>query len=1151
MTPYEHPHPAFGQSLANAAGLRFELLSHGGVRRIDYQDLMLNLFLGNEMEEGASNLWLRLHGADGSLLCTPLLGPASPLRVLSGSDGSEPGVERRGEWQGLRIHLQLRLALMSPSWFWHVQIENLDEAQTQTVDLLAAQDVGLSAYGSTRLNEYYVSHYLDLSALVHPEHGFVLAARQNLAQSGRNPWLMLGSLRQGHAYATDAMQLHGLKLRAGQASPGLQEGLPSERLQHEHAMLVLQDEALRLAPGAHAELGFWGSVMAHHPGATSDADLAQVDQVLSQAEARPPRVALFAHGHQAAVDPAAPSSLFGSSPWLASEDLDAAQLRTLFGVARCHEEWQGDQLLAFNRSDLPAAHIVLRAKELQVQRPHGALLRTGQSLQPDESALTSTVWMSGVFHSMLTQGHVSINRYLSTVRSWLGLYRSQGLRLFVEIEGHWQQLGLPSAFEMEPEACRWIYAQGSRLIEVRSRARSQPHSLSLELSVLQGPPLRVLVSQHIALAGDDGSAAAPAVLQRMGDSVYVLPPPGSELDQRFPASLGFRVTPTAGTVFARVAGDELLFSDGRSQGQPYLCIESDVLAQGASWGLSLSGHLLEPAELAAESDLLTLPRWQAPSQSALAPAAQRLAEILPWYRHNALIHYLSPRGLEQFSGGGWGTRDVCQGPLEMLLALGRVAPVRELLQRVFAAQNADGDWPQWFMFFERERANRAGDSHGDVVFWPLLALARYLIASEDAAFLDERLPFYTPEGEIAQEGTLWQHVQRALAVIQARHIEGTQLVAYGHGDWNDSLQPADPQLRERMCSAWTVTLHQQVLQTLSRALQLLGREDLALPLADQAMAVQEDFQRLLVVDGVITGYALFPAIAQKPFEPPALLLHPQDSLTGLRYSLLPMMHAVLNNMLSPAQARAHLLIMQTELQGPDGARLFDQPLAYRGGTQKLFQRAETSAFFGREIGVMYMHAHLRYAEMLAHLGEAETFFTALSQSHPLGLQALVPTASLRQANCYFSSSDAAFPDRYVAQFEYGQIAAGQVALDGGWRVYSSGPGIALGLVLGSFLGLRQEKRRLLIDPVMPAALCGLRAQVELAGRALQLEYQLGERGFGPRRLSLNGRDLDFVREPNPYREGAAVVEMAALLALLDEALARAPQALPELLIYTA
>ena len=96
------------------------------------------------------------------------------------------------------------------------------------------------------------------------------------------------------------------------------------------------------------------------------------------------------------------------------------------------------------------------------------------------------------------------------------------------------------------------------------------------------------------------------------------------------------------------------------------------------------------------------------------------------------MHYLSPRGLEQYSGGGWGTRDVCQGPVELLLALGRFEPIRDLLCRVFRQQNTDGDWPQWFMFFDRERNIRPGDSHGDIVYWPVLALAQYLSATGDA-----------------------------------------------------------------------------------------------------------------------------------------------------------------------------------------------------------------------------------------------------------------------------------------------------------------------------------------------------------------------------------------------------------------------------------
>ena len=46
-----------------------------------------------------------------------------------------------------------------------------------------------------------------------------------------------------------------------------------------------------------------------------------------------------------------------------------------------------------------------------------------------------------------------------------------------------------------------------------------------------------------------------------------------------------------------------------------------------------------------------------------------LSEWLPWLQNNALVHYLAPRGLEQYSGGGWGTRDVCQGPVGLLTAL--------------------------------------------------------------------------------------------------------------------------------------------------------------------------------------------------------------------------------------------------------------------------------------------------------------------------------------------------------------------------------------------------------------------------------------------------------------------------------------------------
>lgn len=1076
----------------NQAGLEAELLSHGALRRLMAGPaLMLNLFPGNELEGGPANVWLRQRDVGGDWRVAPLLGPLSPLSVHA----DEGAFEMRGDWGGLSLRLQLRLAADEPTLFWHLQVDNRGNAACEVSPVLV-QDVGLADYGAVRTNEFYVSHYIDLQPLHDAQRGVLLAARQNQAQGGRHPWLLAGSLRRAEAFATDAVQIWGHAAREGATPPGLLAGLPSRRLQHEHALLALQDEVIALAPGEQAKAGFFLTLQAHHAQASSEADLDRVPALLALPEAQPSDP-LDVPGHAPAP------SLFATAPLLASLDLGAEARRQLFAGERRHEEWQDGQLLSFFAGE--ASHVVLRAKEMLVARPHGHILRSGGHLVPDEGALTSTCWMGGVFHSMLTQGHVSINRLLSTQRSLLGLFRTAGLRLFVQQEGQrWQLLGLPSAFEMQPQRCRWLYAQQGGLIEVIAEAGAVPDAMSLALRVLQGGALRLRASLNLALGGDDGAAPLKPDWTHSGDRLRITPPEGSELAGRFPAG-GLDIDAPGVSI---VGDDGRLYDDGVSRGEPVLCLD---FAPATTFTLTLRGGLIDATPPASQP--LALPRWQ-----LAHPALGQLRDILPWYAHNALVHYLSPRGLEQYSGGGWGTRDVCQGPLEMLLALGQTAPVRDLLLRVFSAQNPDGDWPQWFMFFERESDIRAGDSHGDIVFWPLLGLAQYLIASGDAGLLDEVLPFYGDEA-----ATLAAHVERALGLIRQRVVPGTGLAAYWHGDWNDSLQPADPALRECLCSAWTVTLHHQMLQTLATALGRIGRADQAAALTAEAMGVRAEFQRLLVQDDVVAGYALFPEQGERE-----LWIHPRDTRTGLRYSLLPMMHAVVDGLFTAEQAATQAALIEEHLKGPDGARLFDAPLPYRGGLSQLFQRAETSTFFGREIGIMYMHAHLRYAQMLAHLGHAEAFLQALTLAHPIALTDRVPSASRRQANCYYSSSDAAFADRYVAQAEYGRALAGEVALDGGWRIYSSGPGIALGLVINSLLGLRLEHERLVVDPVMPAVLDGLTVQLTLADLRLELSYRVGPRGHGVERvLDESGQEIAATRRPHAYRVGALALARPA------------------------
>ena len=1108
-----------GGRLESPSGLVVHVNANGSVRRMEHGDIVLNLFPASEVEGGPTNVYLRCFGAE--ITWTPLLGPRSPLAFRL-EDG---GLWAMGEWQGLSIALSLVLAEAAPAWFWRVAIESRCDAAV-TIDLIYAQDVALAHYGAIRMNEYYVSQYLDYEPLAHPERGYVMAVRQNLPMAGRHPWAAIGSLDRSVSFATDALQLHGLATRAGEAPVGLvAERLPGVRRQHEHSMAVIQNAPLVLAPGADAALGFFGWFEADHPTATSAADLACIDRACALPEAAAP-------SQPERAGPCVPgaATLFSDCALLRCRDLTDAEIARFWGEDLRHAEREDGRLLSFFTAT--HTHVALRAKELRVLRPHGHLLRTGDRLTPDEASLTTTAWMTGVFNALLTQGHVSINRLLSTTRSYLGLQRAHGQRLFVEREDGFHLLDVPSAWEITPSTCRWLYAHADGLIEVRLGAAIDEHALELTINVLAGKPTRLLLVSHVALGGDDGADAVPVRHAREGEAIIVRPPPDSDVGRRFPEGF-FRLAPLGGTVVESVGDDALLFADGRSRGQAYLTI---VTAPAATGGFRITGGLVPASgegEAGSGGGRTAAAFWTemtgplalaADPTSTLAADAQRLGEILPWYAHDALIHYLAPRGLEQYSGGGWGTRDVCQGPVELLLALGRWDPLRDLLVRVFANQNPDGDWPQWFMFFERERGIRPAESHGDIVFWPVLALAEYLLATEDASILDGVVAFFDAGGsDRGERAPISEHVERALGVIDRRVVPGTRLAAYGHGDWNDSLQPVDPTMAERLCSTWTVTLQHQTLVTLARALRRLGRLREGDALEVRAARVREDFTRWLSADGELAGFAYF-----HPDGRVDHLLHPRDRVTGIRHRLLPMIHAILADLLTPDQAAAHVALMRAHLLGVDGARLFDCPPAYRGGAQRHFQRAESSSFFGREIGIMYTHAHLRYAEAMAHYGDAEAFFEALRRAHPIAIRTVVPAAAPRQASCYYSSSDASVADRYEAARRYQDVRAGRVSLEGGWRVYSSGAGIAVRLVHECLLGLRRGRTLLGVDPVMPKALDGLTADVALEGRPLRVRYRIASAGRGPTTLTLNGRPLPVTWVANPYRTGGVTVPMAAV-----------------------
>src|SRR5262249_24561091 len=149
------------------------------------------------------------------------------------------------------------------------------------------------------------------------------------------------------------------------------------------------------------------------------------------------------------------------------------------------------------------------------------------------------------------------------------------------------------------------------------------------------------------------------------------------------------------------------------------------------------------------------------------------------------------------------------------------------------------------------------------------------------------------------------------------------------------------------------------------------------------------------------------------------------------------------------------------------------------------------------IGLMYTHAHLRYAEALWRYGDARGFFRALCRANPIGIRELVPSVTLRQSNCYYSSSDAAFADRYEAYAEYDRAMRGNISLGGGQLFYARGAGCGMSLFLRCSLGVGGEKRLLVVDRVIPGVLEGLQTELEMAGGSCGVTSRIAGAGCGP------------------------------------------------------
>src|SRR5690625_579156 len=409
-----------------AGDYAFNFLKSGDLFNITYKNIMIDQLIGNEIDGSVNNLYLRIHEAE-QIKAYPLLGVSSQSDVAFS--------EKHVVWQGKVANIDYSVHFYLTDlgvWFWEVDIHGHDVE----VDLVYGQDIGIADIGAVRNNEAYLSQYIDHSIYEDEKLGYVVCSRQNQGQSTGFPYLQQGALTKAAGYSTDGFQFFGLSYKETNQPEVLSEtSLPNAVYQYEFAYIALQSERIKLA--GQSQFVFYGLFSENHPDVVSELEYTdKVCEAWQQLKNEAPKVGSVEKKIQKKGNIGAP---------LAIESFTLEELEKQYPI-RHQEEYEGDTLISFFTDT--HEHIVLKEKELIVERPHGHILMNGQNHKLQENTLATTTYMYGVFNSQLVVGNTNFNKMITNPRNPLNTMKTSGQRIYVEIDGIYHLLTMPSAYEI-------------------------------------------------------------------------------------------------------------------------------------------------------------------------------------------------------------------------------------------------------------------------------------------------------------------------------------------------------------------------------------------------------------------------------------------------------------------------------------------------------------------------------------------------------------------------------------------------------------------------------------------------------------------------------------------------------------------------------